>query len=170
MVKANDHGAGVLVGSGRVIDALHPDGQYPSSESEIELAWDSLFSPTPVHDIAEDGVHSDPVQYHLQLESFFYALVWLVSRGVDAFDSAAWLAGSEQKRLLISTITGIDIHCEVADRAALMRSWVVNLAHEFDVSFKARERWGGEPHEDLLDGEPPRIWVTYDRFMDILMQ
>lgn len=170
MVRVNDHEAGVLVGSGRVIDVPHSSMECPPSENKTELAWDSLFTPLVVQDIAEEGMHSDPVQYHLQLESFFYTLVWLVSKGIDAFDPIAWLQGSAQKRLLLSAVSGMEINCDCADRAVLMRSWVANLARTFDAAFKAREQWDGPPPEDLLDGEPPSAWVGYDSFMDILMQ
>jgi hypothetical protein len=170
MVRAYDHEAGMLVGSGRAIDLPHSEVHYMSSENETELTWDSLFAPLVVQDIAEDGVRSDPVQYHLQLESLFYTLVWLVNEGSDAFDSVAWLRGSEQKRLLLSAINGMEIHCDIADRAVLMGTWVANLARMFDAAFKARELWDGPPPEDLLDGEPPSAWVGYDSFMDILMQ
>ena len=134
------------------------------------MAWDSLFAPLPVRHISEDEVHSDPVQYHLQLESFFYALIWLVGKGIDTFDLAAQLEGSERKRCLVSTIGGMEFRCDTTDRAVLMRSWVTNLALMFEASFRTRERLGGEPQEDWLDGEPPRVWVTYDSFMDIIMQ
>jgi len=183
MTNSSDHSRGVLVDldMARQVDTPRWRDPYSAERNTASVSGGTAAFR------ALDLLREDPTQqvlYRHDLESFLYALVWLVTHYEDGhpvvppyMDVSGWCLGEgrhqsdvyDAKKAFLADPTSQGLSCE----HELARTWLPRLCQMFHTGYTARDviREHPAPANSVtasFDIETLGGHVTYEKFMEVL--